>query len=105
MITGKPILPANSSPSLVLLTSADLGTSSPIFCIASLKKQAVFSLLDGRNVRADQFDVVLFENAAVGELDRKIERGLPANGGQHGESRARRHLALDADDLFEIFER
>ena len=39
MITGNPILPANSSPSLVLFTSADLGTSSPILCIASLKKR------------------------------------------------------------------
>ena len=39
MITGKPILPANSSPSLVLFTNADLGTSSPIFCIASLKNR------------------------------------------------------------------
>ena len=38
-ITGKPILPANSKPSLRLLTSADLGTSRPILCIASLKNR------------------------------------------------------------------
>ena len=38
IITGNPILPANSMPSFVLFTSADLGTSSPMRCMASLKK-------------------------------------------------------------------
>ena len=56
-------------------------------------------------LRADQLDVVLFEHAAVGEFDGEVERGLSANGGQHGEARAGRHLALDANDFFEIFAR
>ena len=103
MITGNPILPANSRPSFMLFTSADFGTSRPIFCIASLKIEAVFGLLDGGNVGADQLDVVFFEHAAVGKFDRKIQRGLAADRRQHGESRARRHLALNADDLFQIF--
>ena len=69
------------------------------------EEEAVFGLLDGRDIRADQLHVVLFEDAAVGKFDGKIQCGLSADGGQHGESRAGRHLALDADDLFEIFQR
>ena len=56
-------------------------------------------------LRADQMHVVFFEHAAVGEFDGEVERGLSADGGQNGKSRAGRHLALDADDLFEIFAR
>ena len=49
--------------------------------------------------------VVFFQHAAVGKFDGEIERGLSANRGQHGKTRARRHFALDADNLFQIFER
>ena len=54
-------------------------------------------------LRADQLDVVLFEHAAVGKLDGEVERGLSADGGQNGKARAGRQLALDANDLFQIF--
>ncbi len=104
-MTGNPILPANSIPSFVLLTSADLGTSRPMRLHRVFEEEAVFGLLDGGDVRADQSRVVLLEDAAVGKFDREVQRGLSANGGQHGESGAGRHLALDADDLFQIFER
>ena len=67
------------------------------------EEQAVFSLLDGRELRANEVHVVLVENAAVGEFDGKVERGLSANGGEHGETRRSATSALDADNLFEIF--
>ncbi len=69
------------------------------------EEEAVFRLLDGRDVGADQDDVVFFQNAAVGKFDRQIERSLSAHGRQHGETRARRHFPLDADNLFQIFKR
>ena len=49
--------------------------------------------------------VVFFQHAAVGKFDRQIQRGLSADGRQHGKTRARRHFPLDADNLFQIFER
>ena len=69
------------------------------------EEEAVFGLLDGRDVGADQLHVVFFQHAAVGKFDRQIQRGLSADGRQHGKTRARRHLALDADNLFQIFQR
>ena len=66
------------------------------------EEEAVFGFLDGLDAGADQLDVVLFQNAAVGKFDGEVERGLAADGGQHGEACAGRHFALDADDLFEI---
>ncbi len=69
------------------------------------EEQPVFGLLDRGDIRADQLHVVLLEHAAVSEFDRKIQRGLSADGGQDGESRARRQLALDANDFFQIFAR
>src|SRR6185312_10018715 len=45
MMTGKPILPANSMPSRRLFTSADLGTSRPIRVIASLNSRRSSAIL------------------------------------------------------------
>ncbi len=67
------------------------------------EEQTVFGFLDGFDVGADQLHVVFLEHAAVGKFDGEVERGLSADGGQNGESRAGRHLALDANDLFQIF--
>ena len=67
--------------------------------------EAVFRFLDRLDVRADQDHVVLFQHAAVREFDRQIQRGLPADGRQHGKTRSGRHFPLDADDLFQILER
>ena len=70
------------------------------------EQQAVFGLLDGAELRADELHVVLFEHAAVGQLDREVQRGLSADRGQQGKyARAaarRQHLGFDADDLFQI---
>src|SRR5581483_7599451 len=67
------------------------------------EEETVFGLLDGFNIRANQLEVVLFEHAVIGQLDGKVERGLAANRGQDGKSRAGRHLALNTNDFFQIF--
>ncbi len=51
-----------------------------------LEHQAVFGLLDGGELRADELHVVLFEHLRVGEFDREVERGLAADRGQQGEA-------------------
>ncbi len=53
-----------------------------------LEEEAVFGFLDGFEFGADELDVVLVENAGVGEVNGEVERGLPADGGQHGEDAA-----------------
>ena len=93
MMTGKPILPANSSPSFRLLTSADFGTSRPICCIASLKSRRSSAFLMAREVRADQLHVVFFQHAAVGKFDGQIQRGLSADRRQNGKIRAARRAS------------
>src|SRR3954463_9456983 len=67
------------------------------------KVKAVFGLLDGFNVGADQLHVVLFEHTAVGKLDGKIERSLPADGRKHSESSTRRKFTLHTNNFFQIF--
>src|ERR1700722_265839 len=69
------------------------------------EKQAVFSLLDGADLRADEDHVVLFEHAAVGQFNREVESGLAAYGWKYGKTSAGRHFALHANNLFEIFAR
>src|SRR5208282_1261085 len=66
------------------------------------ENQAVLGLLDSADLRANQSDVVLLEHAAVGKFDGEVEGGLSANGRQNGKARAGRHLALDANNLFQI---
>jgi len=69
------------------------------------EEETVFGFLDSGDIGADQVHVVLVEHAAVGKLNGQVERGLAADGRQHGKTCAGRHFALDADDLFEIFAR
>ena len=47
-----------------------------------LEDLAVFALVDRLEVRADQLDVVLLEDAVVVQLDRRVQRGLAAEGRQ-----------------------
>ena len=68
------------------------------------EKETVFSLLNGADLGADQAHVVFLEHAAVGEFNGQVERSLTAHGRKHGESGARRHSPLNANDLFEILE-
>src|SRR5581483_9300220 len=68
------------------------------------EEEAVFGLLDGAELGADEDDVVLVEDAAVGEIDGEVEGSLAADGGQYGElaGLALHHFRLDANDFFEI---
>ncbi len=62
-----------------------------------LKPQAIFGHFDGAQRGANQFHFVFFEDAAFGEFDGQVQRGLPANRGQQ---RVRPFLG---DNFFEIF--
>jgi hypothetical protein len=44
-----------------------------------LEQEAILGHLDRRNLRPDQLDVVLLEDAELVELDGQVERGLPAH--------------------------
>ena len=105
MMTGNPILPANSRPSFRLFTSADFGTSRPIFCIASLKKRRSSAFLMASTLAPIRCTLYFSSMPPSESSIGKIQRGLSADGRQNGESGAGRHLALDADDLFQIFAR
>ena len=61
-----------------------------------LEQQAVFGLLDGVDLGADQLHAVLVEHAGFGQLHREVQAGLPADGGEQ------RVGPLAADDLFEV---
>ncbi len=56
---------------------------------------AVLGLVDGFPGRADQFHVVLFQHAMLGEVQRAVQRGLPAH------RRQQRIGPLDGDDLLD----
>ena len=60
------------------------------------EQQAVFGLLDGVDLGADQLHAVLFEHAGFGEFHGEIQAGLAAHGGEQ------RIGPLAADDLFEV---
>ena len=60
------------------------------------EQQAVFGLLDGVDLGADQLHAVLIEHAGFGQFHGKIQAGLAAHGGEQ------RIGPLAADDLFEI---
>ncbi len=47
-----------------------------------LEDLAVLALVDRLEVRADELDVVLLEDPVVVQVDRRVERGLAAQGGQ-----------------------
>ena len=48
------------------------------------EQQPVFADLDGVDLRADQLDAVLREDALLVQRHREVQRGLSADGGQHG---------------------
>ena len=87
--------PAKARPSSTLLTSLRLGDVQADLPHGVLEQQAVFGLLDGIELGADQLDAVLVEHARLGQLHREVQAGLAAHGGQQ------RVGPLLADDLFE----
>ena len=46
------------------------------------EQQAVFGLLDGAKLRADELHVVLLQHAAIGKFDSQVQRRLSADGRQ-----------------------
>jgi hypothetical protein len=60
-----------------------------------LELQAVFGLVDGLGRGADQLDLVLVEHAVAPQVQRAVQRGLAAHGGQDGVG------ALLGDDLLD----
>ena len=71
----------------------------PDFAHRVFEQQAVFGDLDGLDRRANQLDVVLLEDAGVGEVHRQVQRRLPAD------RRQDRVGPFDLDDGFEHFRR
>ena len=70
------------------------------------EEEAVFGLLDGFELGADELDVVAVEDAGVGELDGEVEGGLAADGGQEGELAGGgiggEHFGFEADDFLDV---
>jgi hypothetical protein len=59
---------------------ADPGRS----CHRVLELQAVLGLVDGLGRGADQLDLVLVQHAVAPQVQRAVQRGLAAHGGQDG---------------------
>ena len=74
------------------VTAGDIGTG---FENEILEELAVFALLDGFDLRADQLDAVLLQNPGFVEGDRRVEGGLSA------QSRQDRIRLLVLDDRLE----
>ena len=87
---------ANSRPPLMLLTSCDSRRLEADLAHGVLEQQAVFGLLDGVDLGADQLHAVLVEHAGFGQFHREVQAGLAAHGGEQ------RVGPLAADDLFEV---
>ncbi len=49
-----------------------------------LEQEAVFGLLDGVDLGADQLDAVAVEHARLGQFHREVQAGLAAHGGEQG---------------------
>ncbi len=69
------------------------------------EEQAILGLVDGMGLGADHLDIELFERAVAEELERGVERGLPAHGWQKRHALARMSRALALDDLGDDFRR
>ena len=61
-----------------------------------LEEEAVFGLLDGVDLGADQLDAIFLQDAGFGKLDGEVQSGLAAHGGKQ------RIRPLAADDLFQV---
>ena len=61
-----------------------------------LEPQPVFGDFDGAQRRANHLDVILFQNAGLGQLDGEIQSRLPADGGQE------RIRPFEFDNFFQI---
>ncbi len=88
--------PANSRPRGDRVDELRLRRLEADLAHRIFEEQAVFGLLDGVDLGADQLDAVLIQDAGFGEFDREIQPGLAADGGEQ------RVGPFAADDLFEV---
>jgi hypothetical protein len=93
MMVGKPTIACTCSASSRLCASAERGLSRPIFAHRRSELLAVLGLVDRLLRGADHLDAVLLQHAVPREVERAVERGLPAHG------RQQRVGALGGDDL------
>src|SRR4051812_3986351 len=98
----KADLPGELQPIFQIVHQRRLGNVEADLLHGVLEEKSVLRLLYGTDLRTNQLHVVLFENPAVGKLDRKIQSSLPAHRRQNGEAGAGRDLALDAENLFQV---
>ena len=80
------------------MTILDCGTRRPRSRTASRNSVAVLGAADHVDVGADQLDAELLEHARLGQLDREVERRLPA------ERRQQRVGALTPDHVGDALE-
>ena len=67
-----------------------------------LEDLPVLTAVDRRDVRADQLDPVFLQHAPLVQRDRGVQRGLPAEGGQHGVHREAAGLLVGQHLLHEL---
>jgi len=67
------------------------------FAAGILEPEAIFGNFNGAERSANHFNLVLFENAAFGEFDRKVESGLTAD------CRQKRIWLFASENFVEIF--
>ena len=91
--------PANSRPRGDRVDELRLRRLEADLAHRIFEQQAVFGLLDGVDLGADQLHAVLLQHAGFGEFHREIQAGLAAHGGEQ------RVGPLAADDLFEVGQR
>jgi hypothetical protein len=84
MIAGKPMPGLNLQRLFQAVRHRGAGRTEADLGHRLLELLAVLGLVDGLLGSADHFDAVLFQHAVLGEVERAIERGLPAHGRQQG---------------------
>ena len=84
MIAGKPTSSTMHERLLERAGDAALRHLDADLAHRVAEQQAVLGHLDRVDLRANQLDVVLLEDAALVQRDRQVERRLSADGRQHG---------------------
>ncbi len=82
MMVGKPTMACTCSASSMLCAIAERGLIEPDLRHRLLEFFAVLGLVDGLLRGADHLDAVLFQHAVLGQIERAVQRRLPAHGRQ-----------------------
>ena len=84
MIAGKPVRPTISSASASVARQAAGRHVEADFLHRVAEQQPILAHLDGVDLRADQLDAVLGEDALLVQRHGEVQRCLPSDGRQHG---------------------